>query len=182
MKKNNEEIKDKFEIKIIDLFWFEEGKPEEDLCVHGQLKVQIGNEVMVDKSEDESWTLSSTALSMLRTLERDHIPGKTVQMVPCCGFNFIYEGDMEEVLILGCPNGIDWEVIHIDNEIKLKTEKGTEARIDFETYKSKVLSFVDQIEKFYVNADEKIVILEEWEAGYAKFREEWKERRNKWKT
>jgi hypothetical protein len=40
-------------------------------------------------------------------------------MLPCCGF-FIIPHDIDDTVeITGCPNGIDWSVLHIEDYIKL---------------------------------------------------------------
>ena len=43
-----------------------------DLCAHGKVKVEIGHERIAGVEDDEDWTISATALFLLRTLERNH--------------------------------------------------------------------------------------------------------------
>ena len=43
-----------FQIELLEIHWLE-GIPEEiDLCAHGQVKVRIGNEVIVEKRGKEN--------------------------------------------------------------------------------------------------------------------------------
>ena len=88
------------------------------------------------------------------------------------------------VNILGCPNGIDWTIIHKENnKIKFITEKRTEAEIYFNNYKNIVLEFADKIEEFYKKSKPKIVQQENDFnlKGYSAFWNEWHLLRTKWK-
>ncbi|MFD2697814.1 hypothetical protein ACFSQ0_07400 [Mesonia sediminis] len=173
-----------FKIELLKTNWISETDTQTDLCAHGQIRVNIGNEIVVDQTENSGWTISATAQLLLRTLERNHTKENPVgdQLVPCCGHFLVFENDMEEVYIGSCPTGIDWEVTHENGIVTLKTESGTETKIDFENYKSEVLSFVDEVEEFYKNSPEKEIPEDEFDRrGYLQFWKEWNEKRNKWK-
>lgn len=173
----------KFKIEIVELFWLDGVLSERDLCAHGHLKVTIGDEIVVDKDEKGGWTVSSTALLLLRTLERNHTKENPVgdDLIPCCGFNFIYEEGMNEVYLMNCPNGHDWEVLHQEELIRLTTQKGTTVQIPFNEYKKEVLSFFDSIDNFYQESKPKELPEDEYDRiGYLQFRKEWTELRNKW--
>jgi len=60
-----------FNIEILDLYWIngEKDNPD-DLCLHGNVSVKIGEEVVAD---NYGCTISSTALYLLKTLKLDHI-------------------------------------------------------------------------------------------------------------
>ena len=173
-----------FKIELLKTNWISEKDTQTDLCAHGQMRVNIGNEIVVDQTENDGWTISATAQLLLRTLERNHSKENPVgdQLIPCCGHFLVFDNDMEEVYIGSCPTGIDWEVT-LENEIvTLKTESGTETKVDFENYKSEVLNFVDQVEEFYKNSPEKEIPKDEFDRkGYLQFWKEWNEKRNKWK-
>lgn len=98
-----------FEIKILALHWVQYKDDPTDLCAHGQIYVRIADEVIADKKDTGGdWTLSSTALFLLRTLDRDYTPGDFYsQLVPHCGFNMFPEKDGKSVTIGGCPSGLD---------------------------------------------------------------------------
>ncbi|UKM63473.1 hypothetical protein GSB9_00015 [Flavobacteriaceae bacterium GSB9] len=174
----------KFKIELLKTNWISEEDTQTDLCAHGQMRVKIGNEIVVDQTENDGWTISATAQLLLRTLERNHTKENPVgdQLIPCCGHFLVFDNDMEEVYIGSCPTGIDWEVTHENGIVTLKTESGTETKVDFENYKSEVLNFVDQVEEFYKNSPEKEIPKDEFDRkGYLQFWEEWNEKRNKWK-
>lgn len=82
---------DQFVIEIMDMYWIDGEKDNpEDLCLHGDVFVKIGEEVVADKY---SCTVSSTGLYLLKSLEEDRIPEQSAnQMLPCCGF-FIIPND-----------------------------------------------------------------------------------------
>ena len=105
-----------FELKLLSLYWLETMEEEIDLCAHGKLFVKIGNEIICDESNFEI-TVSSTALHLMRTLEENYQKDKySSQLLPCCGFNFFAESENDDYLnILGCPSGIDWTIIHTEN-------------------------------------------------------------------
>ena len=47
-----------------------------------------------------------------RLLHQTHI---VKRQLPCCGHFMIPNETLDNVTILGCPNGIDWSVIHDGN-------------------------------------------------------------------
>ena len=174
----------KFSIELLKANWISETDTQTDLCAHGQLKVVIGNEIIVDQNENSEWTISATALLLLRTLERNHTKENPVgdQLIPCCGHFLVFDNDMDEVYIGSCPSGIDWELKHKNGTVTLKTENGIETEIDFTHYKSQVLEFVDKVEKFYKDSIEKEIPKDDFDkTGYLQFWKEWREKRNKWK-
>ena len=178
MSKNN------FSIEIIKMHWLYEENIHADLCAHGKVKVEIGNELIAGIKDDEDWTISAMALFLLRTLERNHTKENPVgeQIIPCCGHFLVFDNDMAEVYIGGCPSGIDFEVVHENGSIKLKTESEKETLIPFNLYKSEILKFVDKVEQFYIESGEKEIPEDEFnQKGYLEFWNEWRIRRTKWK-
>ncbi|MES2731127.1 MAG: hypothetical protein V4714_05240 [Bacteroidota bacterium] len=176
-------IYNSFKIVLLELHWISEENTETDLCAHGQVRVQIGDEIVVDQDDSGGWTVSAMALLLLRTLERDHTQECPVgdQLVPCCGHFMVFQDDMEEVYMANCQNGVDWEVRHENGVVKLKTKKGTQAFLAFEDYKKAVLVFVDQVRQFYQDSPEKILPSDEFDrVAYVRFWEEWHGQRSKW--
>ena len=171
--------KDQFIINILNLYWVNgENDDPDDLCLHGDVYVKIGDEVVADKYP---CTVSSTALYLLKSLKEDHILGEGEnQMLPCCGFFIIPHDTNDTVEISGCPNGIDWTIFHTDCNVKLITEKGTETLIELKSYMEVVYNFVDKVEDFYKKSKKKNIPTDEFDYnGYIKFWREWKNRRNK---
>lgn len=167
-----------FMIDLVDLYWIKGEKDNpEDLCLHGNVDVKIGDEVVAD---NYSCTVSSTGLYLLKSIEEDHIPGKSLnQLLPCCGHFIIPDDTKDTVEIYGCPNGIDWSVLHSNESVKLVTQKGNEVSIKLTDYRGIVFDFADKIEAYYKMCKEKVVPTDEIERnGYIKFWREWHIRRD----
>lgn len=60
-----------FDLKLLDLHWINNEDSPSDLCAHGQVFVQIGNEVIADKNSLHI-AVSSTALYLMRTIKDDY--------------------------------------------------------------------------------------------------------------
>jgi hypothetical protein len=86
--------------------------------------------------------------------------------------------DLSSVDIGGCPNGVNWSVIHEDGKIKLVTETGRETLISIDEYKQEVNAFADKIEDFCEKCPPKNIPSEEYERnGYTAFWNEWRRHR-----
>ena len=162
-----------FQIEAIELKWFESVEDERmDLCLHGRGIAQIGDETF-----ECDCTVSSTALYLLKSLTEDHPNSKSNQMFPCCGFSIYPCKDTGNVDICGCPNGVDWSVIHDGDKVRLVTEAGKEVIIAIDEYREAVYSFADKIESFYSASPPKMPYDEEERIAYTAFWDEWKRRR-----
>ncbi|HLP94899.1 MAG TPA: hypothetical protein VK168_12730 [Saprospiraceae bacterium] len=165
-----------FDIKILDLHWIKDVDDPTDLCAHGHVLVKIGNEIIADKDSLDV-TLSATALHLMRTLKENYKKGDySCQLLPCCG-HFIMADEHKGIAnIIGCPNGIDWTIIHTkDNKVKHISERGNEAIIDKEQYAKLVWAFADQVENFYKTSKPKILPTDDVEKrGYLSFWNEWR--------
>lgn len=164
-----------FEIKVSNLHWLENMDEAEDKCLHGSAWVRIGDEIL----EFENAAVSATAFYLLKSLERSDPNNYRlgIQYLPCCGFDmYFWQG---EVVISGCPNGVDWLVYHEDGMIRLVTENRHEAIISCEEYQKTVCAFADEIEAFYRNAKEKVFNDEEGRQVYTAFWKEWHQIRDK---
>ena len=165
-----------FKIGVDNLCWIKgEIDDPTDLCLHGHAVAYIGNQKL-----EYNATVSATALYLLKTLTEDHIIYQDNQMLPCCGFFLIADENLENVDISGCPNGIDWSVIHDGNNVKLILEGGQEEIVSLSDYQKEVYKFVDQIEAFYLSCKEKILPDDLFDRnGYIAFWNEWHRRRGK---
>lgn len=172
-----------FDLKILQLHWLKEGEEEankDDLCAHGSLYIRIGEQILSDTSSG-SWTLSATALYLMKTVFQNYKIGDFHnQLVPCCGHFFIPADDGNSVFITGCPKGIDWNIEHLsDNRVKHSTKEGAEGYITLEKYKELVVDFVKAIELFYRKSLPKNTPTDDFEkAGYKAFWKEWKTLKN----
>lgn len=140
----------KFQLKIIDLHWISGAKDDpSDLCLHGRVFIKIGDEII--DGENDVWTVSAGAYRMLETLFDNHIPHSTPEehLMPCCGHFMFIDEKTDKLIISGCPNGLEWTVLHESDTIRLITDSNTQIAMPFEEYKSIVFEFADKIESFY---------------------------------
>ena len=169
-----------FEIKILNFHWIDENNPndKDDLCLHGRLFIKIGNEILSD-FESGNWTLSAASLFLLRTLIMDYKPDDFENLlIPCCG-HFIIAEENEPLQVLGCPNGIEWTIKHINNGfVKHISKNGSEITITEEKYQKIVFDFADKVEQFYRNNPRTLPSDEFDLQGYNGFWKEWKKLRN----
>ncbi len=145
----------------------------DDLCLHGTVVAEIGNEVF----EDEC-TASSTALYLLKSLTQNHIIDKqSSQMLPCCGHMFIPNDNLTSVEIIGCPSGTDWSVIHENDTVKIITESDKETVVEINEYRKEVFAFADEIEAYYKKSQPKTFFDDYEEKGFTAYWNEFHRRR-----
>lgn len=165
-----------FEIKILDLHWITGIDNSTDLCAHGHVFVKIGDEVVADKNSLDV-TVSTTALYLMRTLQENHPEDKYAsQLLPCCGFVMSANDEGDRVDIHGCPSGIDWTIVHTDeNKITHILDSGKEITIDKDAYRKIVFDFADQVEHFYKTSLPRTIPVDDFDKkGYAAFWKEWR--------
>ena len=158
------------------MFWVNKSDDDpDDLCLHGDVAVTIGGERL-----ETECTVSAAALYHLKTLTENHIIYTDNQMLPCCGSSLFPNDEDTEVLISGCPNGIDWTVKHCKDGIEIITESGNKILVNPYEYQEKVFAFADSVKNFFDNSIEKNIPDDEFERrGYMVFWSEWVRRRNK---
>jgi len=177
-----------FNIDLIKIHWIENCDDPDDRCVHGKVRVKIGNEIVADNTDDinDWWTLSAMALHLLRTLETEHTENNPVAqcLIPGEGHHINYnEKDFSVHIETAYPmvRGCNWWVTHSEKNITFETENGYITSIPFQTYKEEILAFVDKIENFYKTSSPKNLPIDKYDReGYLKFWNEWHTRRNKW--
>ena len=165
-----------FKIDADDLGWVKGAEDDpNDLCLHGHAVAYIG-----ERRLEYHATVSATALYLLKSLTEDHIIYEDNQILPCCGFFYIPNKSLDNVVISGCPNGIDWTIKHEDGCVVLTLADGTEERVSMEEYKGEVLKFADKIEDFYNRCKPKVISSDEFYGdGYTAFWNEWHRRRQR---
>ena len=141
-----------------------------DYCVHGHVLFMIDDTVIEDGDE---WCTSASALRFMRSVLSNHFSGAEEHMIPCCGHFMIPADDGKSVHISGCSNGIDFDLIHEENRIVIKTADGRSFSVNFSEYKTAVLSYVEQIEKFMRDAPARIFDDPFDKKGYEAFKTEW---------
>jgi hypothetical protein len=110
---------------------------------------RIGDSVLVEPSNGE-WTVSAAAIYLLRTLSQQHTEQDpiTEYLFPCCGFDFFEVEGQDDVQIVGCPSGIDFEVLRVDDEVIVTGQDGTQYRVGFSDWKNAVCEFSDSVRAF----------------------------------
>jgi hypothetical protein len=142
-----------FEIKILDQYWIDkEEDNQDDLCSHGLLFIKVNDTIITDEKDDD-WTISTTALQLLRTIDSNHNINPDYPIVQHCG----------QLEFAGCPISIDWESMVFDNSIKIsKVQKlretnekytiyfpGLESMIPKNSYIDEVINFTDNVINFF---------------------------------
>jgi hypothetical protein len=89
-----------FRIDVVEQRWLTDC--ETDLCSHGRLSIEIGGVVVADGTEELG--ISESALGLLRTLDSDRASHEEDDRLIMHGCGAI--------LMMGCPIGIDWDVEH----------------------------------------------------------------------
>ena len=163
-----------FSINATNIKWIDGIDETEDLCLHGHAVVHIG-----EKRLEYDATISATALYLLKTLTENHIINTDNQLLPCCGFSMLPNDTLDNVVIVGCDNGIDWSVIHDGDTVILELEDGTRENISISKYKQEVFKFADKVEAFYKSCAPKKIPNDKIDRdGYIAFWNEWHRRRN----
>lgn len=161
-----------FIIKLSNLcFLGEQNETQKDLCLHGNVFIQIVDHVLDDGKVDQ-WTVSAGALRLLRSVVENHYAGSEEHLMPCCGHFMIPSDDLQTVNISGCPNGLDFTVLHKDNTVELITDKNS-ISIPFDEYKNTVLKVAEEVELFYHDSPPKKLDNDFDKEGYQAFWNEW---------
>ncbi|WP_420629598.1 hypothetical protein [Candidatus Leptofilum sp.] len=150
-----------------------------DLCAHGSVEFSIGDLVIVSP-DDGNWCVSAAALHLLRTLSKSHTSESPVgdHLFPCCGHAMYQDEKSNDCFIVECPNGINFDVIHRDSDILIKTENGQEKNVSSADWKTSICAFSDQISDFYEKAKPKKPFDDVERRGFEVFQREWIRRRN----
>lgn len=158
------------------------GDDAKDLCAHGRVDFRVGSEVLVEPECSDDVTVSAAALYLLRTLSRDHSASAPVgdHLFPCCGFEMIESDESPDVVIFGCPNGIDFEVLHVPGaaEIIIRSSTGRDWRVPEDSWRRAVQDFADRVSAFYSESSPEDPPAEDG-GGFRRFVEEWERRRGR---
>lgn len=166
---------DQIELRILDQYWIsKEENDTADLCSHGLISLKF-NDVEISNEHDNDWTISTSGLAFLRSINNDHQVGVEAPMIPHCG----------ALGLIGCPICIDWTIKHNDNSIRISdirkyTSTSTasykkfdlELIIDRKKYIREVVRYCDVIKDFFKNQVkifESNYDKEEWISFWAEF-------------
>ena len=165
-------------LRATNLHWLDVTSPDPaDLCVHSPVELVVGTERLVEADAGD-WTVSASALYLLRTLERPHTKGDPVgdHLFPCCGFTMYDIDGEDDVGIVGCPNGVDLEVKRHGDALNLTTADGNTHSVPFEDWKRAVCGFSYVLRAFYNGSPPRTPADPENEKGFRKFMTEWDRR------
>ncbi len=167
-----------FKIEILKKYWINgEADDAGDLCLHGDVLVRIGEQCLGDTNV----TISATGLYLLRSLENNHLIGNEEHMLPCCGHAMYANKTLDTVEIIGCPNGVDWSIVHDGGKVKFMTESGYVSEVIVTEYRGAVMKVVSEVESFYQVSSDKILPDNELDRqGYLAFWNEWIRRRRQY--
>lgn len=168
-----------FEIKLIKPHWIKDDGNDDpdDLCIHGEVLVRIGDETISDK-DSGAWSIGVTALYLMRTISNGYTPEEFGNyLLPCCGHFMIPDDSGENyVVIQGCNIGIEWKIDTHQDSIKWTSEKGTIGTMHISEYKLMILKLVKQIEEFYSISESKKIPNDEFDqSAWKQFWNEWNE-------
>lgn len=150
-----------------------------DLCAHSGVEFRVDEAVLAQQS-DGDWTVSAAALYLLRTLSQPHTRDHPVSdhLFPCCGFSMYDVKGEEDVVVCGCPSGLNFGVVRVNDQVVISDQHGTRYNARFLEWRNAVCAFSDAVQAFYAAASPKEPADQEDEKGFQKFLREWGRRRS----
>lgn len=122
----------------------------------------------------DEWCVSAAALRFMRSLFTNHNMNEGQHMLPCCGHSLISSDDQQTVFIYGCCNGVDFDVIHDNDQVIIRMDGSKVYTYSYDEYVKMVVDFVNEVEQFYINSPKRIVPKSEPEkSGFEAFKNEW---------
>jgi hypothetical protein len=134
-------------IKAVDLGWLNKDNPPADLSAHAAVQIVLGEQIILD-SRPHSYTVSTGALHLLRTLYKNHTADDPIadHLIPCCGhFLIVTNGKLRNI---GCSRGLNWWVVHNERTITLDFT-GCQYTIESGEWVHAVTKFADEVANFY---------------------------------
>jgi len=133
-----------FGIEIVEQGWIAPDAGDGDLCSHGRIRLLIGGTTILDGGPDDEVGISESALALLRTLNADHAPDAPIAE------KLIFHG-CGLMLMMGCYIGVDWEVRHDGDRVRLSNVSVDEgpsrdiaATLGRDEYERVVLAFAQE--------------------------------------
>ena len=169
------------ELEPRNLHWLVEEDPSQDLCAHGGVYLKINNTV-VSNGDDLEWTLSTSSFRLLKTVWENHVPINELdnQLIPCCGHSMWKAGDAEDGLaIIGCPNGINWEIKHSDGKVTHLLGRGVSEEVTAAEWRNAVCGFSTKVLDFFMTSWPKKTDDRSEQEGFELFMQLWRSRLDK---
>ena len=169
-----------FSLTVYNLQWIKLGDQPTDMCAHGNVDLVIDDHVLSDASAGD-WCVSAASIHLLRTITRSHTEDDRIaeHLIPCCG-NFIVPSDEPEgdITIVGCNNGVDWDIIRYSQFLEFVLPNDHVARIDPDEWQSAVARFADEVKAFYDVSAPKTPVDDFEASGFHSMMAEWGRRRS----
>jgi hypothetical protein len=142
-----------FVLELLDQQWVDnEPLNVSDGCSHGRIRLVI-NGVQIVAEGDEEWTVSTSALKLLRTVFSDYASERSGPLILHCGM----------VMMAGCPIRVSWDVLHredlveISNVIRVPTTNeatvlrfpAADTSLTLVDYGRPILQFADDVARFF---------------------------------
>jgi hypothetical protein len=138
-------------LSLLEPHWLDGPEPRDDQCLHGSVFLSVDGHDLVTPKDGEI-TVCAAALNLLRTLEHDHTPASPVceggQLFPCCGFDVLLASGRFPVLVLGCPTGVELQVVHSAAGVSLG-RRGLEFFVSEQDWRNTVFAFAESVLAFY---------------------------------
>lgn len=169
-------------LKLSNPHWSDKLDGLDDQCIHGQIIFQI-NDITFVNTSDGDLSPTTAALYLLRSLENDHTGENSLtsdsnsNIFPECGFTvWVNKG---ELLIMGCENGINCDIVHADGKVRISNINGVE-EVEKTEWLIAVINFAQQISAFYGSQKSKNIIEDKTDReGWELFWKEYNELLNK---
>jgi hypothetical protein len=149
-----------------------------DPCAHGGVEFQIDGDTLI-RPGDHTFTVSAAAIYLLRSLSQPHSNAdrSTEFLFPCCGCMFEAE-DSDDVIIVGCNSGVDFEVCHDGDDVVVSARDGKQYRVSATDWTNAVCEFSDAVHLFYAESSPKKPYDASDEKAFQQFLSEWSRRRS----
>jgi len=85
---------------------------------------------------------------------------------------------IEDVVICGCPNGLDFSIRHVEAEVHIESATGPMITVSCADWRSAVHAFSDTVHAFYLQCTPKQPQDIEDVKGFRSFMKEWERRRS----
>jgi hypothetical protein len=166
-------------LRPYNLHWIKGAADDpKDPCAHGGVEFQIDGDTLI-RPGDHTFTVSAAAIYLLRSLSQPHSNAhrSTEFLFPCCGCMFEAE-DSDDVTIVGCNSGVDFEVSQAGDDVLISAGDGKQYRVTAAAWTQAVCEFSDVVRDFYTKSSPKKHYDAHDERGYQQFLSEWSRRRS----
>jgi hypothetical protein len=99
-------------------------------------------------------------------------------LFPRCGHAMFEAEGEDDVVIVGCPNGMDFELVHADATVTITATDGRRYNIDDGEWRDSVCEFADAVQAFYDASSPKAIEDEDSGKGFQRFWTEWSRRKS----